>query len=74
MGQHPDLTIAERLAIASFKRLAKRWPKSLWLFAGSGGVHILRAAEDGSHVHVGEGIDQDFVVDHVDIPADGGDW
>lgn len=69
-----ELLPEEKKAIASLKRLAKKWPKRLWLFAGSGGLTVLVGDEDGNHFHKGESIDQDYIVDHVDINADGGDF
>jgi hypothetical protein len=69
-----ELTAEERRAIASLKRLAKRWPPSLWIFCGSGSVCVMRTAEDGSKAHKGEGVDPAYLVDSVQIPNDGGDW
>lgn len=72
-----DLTREETLAIAALKRLAKRWPKTLWLFAGSGGLEIMRTNEHGNHAHTGHGgeaYDPAYIVGHADIEADGGDW
>lgn len=69
-----DLSNDERRAIASLKRLAKRWPKTLWLFT-NGDISILKCDEDGGRAHVGESIDQSYVVATiVGILSDGGDW
>lgn len=77
-----NLTDDEVRAIASLKRLAKRWPKSLWLFSASGTLHVMRKV-DGAPVYrmsrntVGapiEGVDQAYSVATVDIENDGGDW
>ena len=72
----PELTDEERKAIASIKRLAKRWPASLWLFAGGqNGIAIMRTGPDGKRMHTSaDGVDPDFCVDTVNLPADGGDW
>jgi len=78
-GGHPDeveLTPEEKRAISSLKALAKRWPKSLWLFSASGLLKVIRCGENGEQVMMaGEGADPDYVVTTVHgIPNDGGDW
>lgn len=69
-------TNEERRAIATLKRLAKRWPKSLWLFSASGSLMVMRARQDGRHALLSNGsVDQDYIVDQVNgISNDGGDW
>jgi hypothetical protein len=83
VGGHPDeveLTAQEKAAIGALKALARKWPKSLWLFSGSGSLCVMRAGEDGSPVHTGTGasggLDPDYVVETIGdrIPNDGGDW
>lgn len=70
-----DPTADERAAIATLKRLAKRWPKSLWLFSGSGSLCVMRSLQDGSRAHLpGDGMDPDYCLATIDIPNDGGDW
>lgn len=70
-----DITPEERRAIRSLQRLAKTWPKSLWLFSASGGLCVMRADEDGRPVMLpNDGVDPDYVLSTVDIPNDGGDW
>ena len=71
-----DLTKEERKAIAALKRVAKKWPKSLWLFAGGQfGLEIMKTDEHGQRaIHPTGGFDDGFSVGNVDIPADGGDW
>jgi len=69
-----DLTKEEKNAIATLKRLAKRWPKSLWLFANRE-LTVLRRNEDGEQAMTPSGrVDQDYVVETIDLPADGGGW
>lgn len=46
-------TLEEKRAIASLKRLAKRWPSSLWLYAASGSLMVMRCGEEGE-AHKGE--------------------
>ncbi|HEY3694110.1 hypothetical protein [Phenylobacterium sp.] len=78
MGDDIEPTPEERRAIRALKRLAKSWPKSIWLFAGSGDLHIMRAGPDGEHIHGGggghEAVDPAYLLDSVSIPNDGGDW
>lgn len=70
-----ELTKEEQNAINALKRLAKRWPKSLWLFYGDGTLCVMRRHEDGSRAETRSGgVDQDYVVDEIDIPGDGGGW
>ena len=70
-----ELLPEEKKAIASLKRLAKKWPERLWLFAGTGGLHVLVGDEDGNHIHDStQSVDQNRIVAHIDIPADGGDF
>jgi hypothetical protein len=68
-------TAAEERAIRALKALAKRWPKSLWLFSASGMLHVMRADDDGDHFRTRDGgIDPSYSIDTVRIPNDGGDW
>lgn len=72
-----ELTDEEQKAIASFKRLEKKWPDTLWLFSGGqGGIAVLKKGSDGKKVTTGfgEGFDNNYVVAHINIEADGGDW
>ena len=69
-----DLTDEERKAIAALKRLAKRWPKSLWLYSASGTLWVMSMGEDGKPARDGEGVHQDYVITHIGITNDGGDW
>jgi len=73
-----DLTPEEKKAIAALKRLAKKWPDSLWLFSAQS-LHVMRKTEDGRHAYGGEnvsstGIDPGYIIATIDIEADGGDW
>lgn len=72
-----DVTDEERRAIASLKRLAKKWPKSLWLFSASGTLTVMRRAWDGEPSFCGKGgtADKRYIVDVIrGIDNDGGDW
>jgi len=67
--------MTEEQAVKALKRLAKRWPKTLWLFSASGTLWVMRTLEDGSPAITSRGtMDQEYIVDDIDIPNDGGDW
>ena len=70
------LTKDENNAIRALQRVAKRWPDTLWLFSGSGTLHVMRAGEDGGAVMTANfgGVDPDYCVTTIDIVNDGGDW
>jgi hypothetical protein len=76
MSEEPcELSADEEKAIRSLKRLAKTWPKSLWLFSASGTLLVMRAGENGDHVHLpSDGVDPDYALTTIAIPNDGGDW
>ena len=75
------LTPEESKAIASLKRVAKKWPKSLWLFSASGSLTVMKKNKDGKRVYtethggaVGGGVDQSYAMDTIAIENDGGDY
>ncbi len=68
------LTSQEKAAIASLKKLAKTWPKSLWLFSASGTLCVMQKKADGERARIEDGIDQEYVVTEIKIENDGGDW
>lgn len=76
--EHVDIetTNEEKKAIKAFKRFAKKWPTTLWLFAGNGGLHIMKTGKNGEVVLRENGaVDGDYNVDSIkDIYADGGDY
>lgn len=69
------LTKEETAAINTLKRLAKKWPKSLWLYSASGTLWVMRHDENGEKAmnHL-SGFDGDAAITSIDIPNDGGDW
>ena len=72
-----ELTVEEKRAISAFKRLAKKWPETLWCFSGGQqGIAILKLDVEGQRATtgVGEGFDHEYVVATVDMPTEGGDW
>ena len=69
-----EQTKEEAWAIGTLIRLAKRWPKSLWLMSRAGSLCVMRADDDGT-MPDGEVVDlNERVVAVVNIPNDGGDW
>lgn len=73
--QHDELSQDEKAAIAALKRLQKRWPSSLWIFAGGNEALTVLKTRDGERVMDGNGVpDQGFEVAHIKIPCDGGAW
>jgi len=69
-------TKREKECIDALKKLARKWPKTIWLFSGSGTLCVMRTGENGEQITTsGGGMDQDFVLDTIrGIPNDGGDW
>ena len=71
-----NLTSDEKRAIAALKRIAKIWPKTLWLLADGMSLNVMRYKEDGKpSVLKTDGYDPDYIVDTIDgIYSEGGDW
>jgi len=66
------LTAEESKAIASLRRIAARWPRSLMLASMDGELVVVR--NDDARMD-GAGIDQDSVVAEINgIPNTGGGW
>lgn len=75
MADPRDLTKEEKAALSSLRRLAKKWPESLWLYSASGSLCVMRCDAAGERVHLPtDGVDPDYCVETIDIPNDGGDW
>lgn len=71
------LTQGEQEAVTALNRVAKDWPKSLWLFSANGTLCVVKKKSDGKRAMMtgnSPGFDQDYVVAHVNIENDGGDW
>jgi len=69
-----ELTKEEGEVIKSLKRVAKKWPKSLWLYSASGSLFVMKK-RDGEVVMTDcGGVDPDYIVEQIDIENDGGDW
>lgn len=56
------LTTEEKRAIASLKRLAKKWPITLWLYSGSGDLSVMRKV-DGKRAMSGASYDQRAIIE-----------
>jgi hypothetical protein len=71
-----QLTVKESQAIERLKRLAKKWPSTLWLFSASGTLCVMKKGADGNAAMTDSGgVDQDYLVDSIrGIDNDGGDW
>ncbi len=69
------LTPPEKKAINLLKKAAEIWPNSLWLFAADSKLYVMRKNKLGQHA-ITEfcGMDERYVIDDIDIDADGGDW
>ena len=72
------LTKDEKKAIAALKRIAKKWPETLWLFADANTLYVMRKGPQGERVTLpsanGDGaVDPAFIVDRIrGIGVDGG--
>lgn len=71
-------TKAELKWIEDFKKLAKRCPKSIWIYANGYDLNIMKYPE-GSRDRMmnkrdGGGVDPDNIIGRVEIANDGGDW
>jgi hypothetical protein len=74
------LTKEEKQAITALKRIADKWPDTLWLFATGLAVHVMRRGPNGEHVVLpserGDGaVDPSAIVATIhNLPADGGNF
>lgn len=71
------LSPEELKAIRALKRLAKKWPRSIYLFAANGTLNVLRKLPDGGASMTGPqgGADPTAIVVTIEgIDCDGGDW
>jgi hypothetical protein len=70
------MELKEELAISELRRLARRWPKTLWLMSAEGALTVMRFGEDGRVAITATGaIDPAYAVETIEgIPNDGGRW
>lgn len=70
----PELTAEEKRAVASLKRLAGRWPRSLTVASMGGSLVVVRTGDErfdyGGSLERQEAV----VADIYGIPNTGGDW
>ena len=67
--------MTEAQAISALNKLAKAWPSTLWLFAASNTLNVMRTMPNGGQaVTVGGGMAPEFCIATISIPSDGGDW
>ncbi len=74
---YAPLTPKEEAAIADLERLAKKWPKNLWLYSASGTLNVMKTPPDGNEMLPGDGggVDPENIVTIIPgIRNDGGDW
>lgn len=70
-----ELNDDERRAIAALTRLAKKWPKNLWILTNGFALYVMRCNEKGERAESPtKGYDPNYVVAAISIPCDGGDW
>lgn len=69
-------TKEEQNAINTLKRLEKRWPKTIWLFATGEAIHVFRCGENNEHVMSNTGApDINYELAYLTkINNDGGDF
>lgn len=62
--------------IKELKRVIKRMPKGVWLFANSAGLSVMALGEDGLHKTKDNrgGMDPEYMIDTIRCDIDGGDW
>ncbi len=71
-----ELTKQEELAIELLKKAARHWPDSLWILAADSRLYVMRKDKNGKKAIVGRGngFDPDFILESINVEADGGDW
>jgi hypothetical protein len=74
IDNEPELTPDERRAIASLRRLAARWPRTLTLASMGGDLAIVRTGDPRFLGDDSAGRQEAIVADVRGIPNTGGDW
>jgi hypothetical protein len=68
------LTKEEKAAVLALKRIAKKWPASLWLLSFSGSLCVMKKDERGQvpmSKIVSDEFDMDYCVADIKIENDG---
>ena len=69
-----NLSNQEIKAIKRLRSLSATWPKTLWIYAADGELHVMRKV-GGRHATVENGgMDQAQIIATIAIESDGGDW
>ncbi len=68
-----ELTKQEKLAIELLKKATRHWPDSLWIFAADGRLYVMRKGKNNEKAVI-SGFDPDFILESINVEADGGDW
>jgi hypothetical protein len=70
-----SVTLSPAEVLRDLRRLAAKWPESLWLFSASGALHLMRTDPEGRRAYTASGsADPAFSIAIIPIPNDGGDW
>ena len=72
-----QLTTEEEKAINALKRVAKKWPESLWLFSGNGTLCVMKKRDGKRAMKMlggSESVNPAYEIDVINIENDGGDW
>jgi hypothetical protein len=65
----------EKRVVDVLRRLARRWPSTLWIYVGDGTMNVMRCTEDGRHAETPSGgVDPYYILAEINIPSDGGGW
>ena len=83
MQEKEQLTDEEKKAVRALKRLAKTFPKSLWLWSADGRLYIMKYSwsEMGNGMRKGDyfggkvdEVDPDGEIESIEVRSSGGDW
>ena len=71
-----QLSKKDKELIQMLKKLEKAWANTnLWLFVAEGQINIMQGDKDGKQAMTSSGgVDPEYIVDSVVLPADGGGW
>jgi len=70
-----ETTDEEELAVSRLEAALKDFPNTIWLFAASGSLYVMKNGPDGEHVVEADGcMDSDYIIGQLFVDCDGGDW